>query len=100
MIHTVSGHNFHEHYEVRFRGPAEGFVLSPRQAAKYYDTLCGVTGCQCGGGYGEGPSEHGAAVIQDGWANDGEDVLRLVPEAERIAMREREAEEWAAWMAE
>jgi len=72
MIHEVRGHNFHGQYTIRLRGPAEGFVLSERQAQKVADEQCGVTGCECGGmlHYGQGADDTSARIVETwtGWA--------------------------------
>ena len=61
--HTVSGNNFHGNYSVTFVGNSHGFTLSPSQEAKWARTLCRVSGCKCGGGYGEG-LDPGSARIE------------------------------------
>lgn len=67
MIHTISGSNFHGPYEVTVRGPSKGFTLSPRQARKISRAMCGCEGCQCGGGYGDGPNKGSARMVQVGY---------------------------------
>ena len=72
--HQISGHNFHGRYGITLRGPAEGFILSARQLARYSAALCHVSGCQCGGGYGEG-LDKGSARVE--WVDF--DSARLIP---------------------
>ena len=48
-IHTLSGTSFHGAYRVTVRGPAEGFILSARQAKKIARAKCDYDGCMCGG---------------------------------------------------
>lgn len=62
MKHHVTGNNFHGQYAVDLIGPAEGFILSKGQAARLAKALCGVTGCTCGGGYGNGPDPDSARI--------------------------------------
>ena len=83
MNHIVSGRNFHGPYRVVLRGPAEGFVLSERQARKYMRELCPFSECGCGGGYGSGP-DSSSAVILDG----DDDLPEHLREAYRAAARE------------
>ena len=71
--HKISGHNFHGRYSLVLRGPAEGFALSEGQSRRYGEALCGMSDCQCGGGYGDGPDSCSAIITADG------DILRLVP---------------------
>lgn len=63
MNHTVSGRNFHGPYRLTLRGPAEGFILSERQARRYQRELCPFTECGCGGGYGKGPDSDSARIV-------------------------------------
>ena len=65
IIHEVSGHSFHGRYTIRLRGPAGGSELSEAQCRKVLDTLCGVSGCKCGGSlrYGDGPDYTTARVV-------------------------------------
>lgn len=74
MKHHLSGNNFHGSYAVDLIGPAEGFVLTEGQAARLSNALCGVTGCTCGGGYGDGPDPYSARIVS---TDDGR--MRLVP---------------------
>jgi hypothetical protein len=81
MLHEITGHNFHGHYHLTLRGPAQGFVLSPAQVTKYNKALCGVQGCNCGGGYGDGPDERSADVFPAVLLQDyeaGRDLLLAV----------------------
>lgn len=75
IIHTVSGRNFHGAYRICLRGPAEGFELSEAQARKVREALCGTSGCECGGGYGDGPDLTSARIVET-W---GDGALRLIP---------------------
>ena len=74
MKHYLSGSNFHGGYTANLIGPAEGFVLSDSQAKRLAKTLCGVAGCTCGGGYGDGPDPDSARIVI---ADDGR--MKLVP---------------------
>ena len=74
MKHHLSGNNFHGGYAVDLIGPAEGFILSDDQAKRLAKALCGVTGCTCGGGYGDGPDPDSARIVS---TDNGR--LRLVP---------------------
>jgi len=76
MIHTISGNNFHGDYLVCVRGPATGFVMSARQVRKVSRALCDYESCQCGGGYGTGPDEGSARMVQADY-----DKFELVPGA-------------------
>ena len=82
----ISGGNFHGPYRATFRGPAAGFVLSDSQARRYWDTLCGLSGCTCGGGYGDGPDPDSANAITSADevpANCPPDLARALAAAER-----------------
>ena len=74
MKHHITGNNFHGGYAIDLIGPAEGFILTEGQAARLAKALCGVTGCTCGGGYGDGPDPDSARIVS---ADNGR--LRLVP---------------------
>jgi hypothetical protein len=87
MMHEVNHNGFHGTVSVRFRGPAEGFRLSPAQVARWHKALCGSQVCQCGGGYGTGFLP-GRARIE--W-EECCDEARLIPAAE-IARRIAEEE--------
>lgn len=76
MIHHIHTSSFHGYHHIRLRGPAAGFRLSPRQEARVRATLCGVSGCRCGGGYPQSEPDSGARLVQDGY----DEPLRLVPE--------------------
>lgn len=78
MKHHLSGHNFHGQYAVDLIGPAEGFILSKGQAARLAKALCGVSGCTCGGGYGNGPDPDSARIQM---MDDGR--IKLVPAGEQ-----------------
>lgn len=82
MLHTVSGHNFHGHYQVKFRGPDRAFLLSPSQARRYRHALCPHYECKCGGGYGDGPCRDGAHMC---WA-----YLFTSPELRNLGLCEAE----------
>ncbi len=95
MIHEVYGNNFHGDYHLRLRGPAEGFRLWPAQVRRYWDTLCGLADCKCGGGYGTGPGE-GSARIAVGLPDlQGSEPVFLIPasspDPQRTARLMREA---------
>jgi hypothetical protein len=94
MLHTVSGHNFHGRYSIRLCGSAEGFALSPAQARKVRNALCGMSDCTCRGGYGDGPDRDSA------WIEGEPGALYLIPESEVCARRRaddrRRAEDFAA----
>ena len=74
MKHHLTGSNFHGAYAVDLIGPADGFVLTDSQASRVAKALCGVAGCTCGGGYGDGPDPDSAriAITDDG-------RMRLIP---------------------
>lgn len=77
-IHKISGSNFHGAYNVSVRAPAAGGALSRRVARKVRAALCDYTGCQCGGGYGDGPDAD-SAIIDDTVDNHGEHIMYVVP---------------------
>ena len=79
MIHEVSGHNFHGHYSFTLRGPAEGFILSESQRRKVDRELCGLSDCECGGGYGEGLAPDSARLMY--WAGVREWDVEDIPMA-------------------
>lgn len=64
MIHKISGHNFHGDYAYTLRGAKAGFILSAKQAAKAKKATCTYAGCQCAGGYGNGPDAFTARIKQ------------------------------------
>ena len=78
MLHTISGNNFHGNYLVRVRAPSQGGILSRKVARKISRAMCNYTGCQCGGGYGNGP-DAGTARLDYSQNNNGDDVVALVP---------------------
>ena len=53
-------------------------ALSRKVARKVRAALCDYTGCQCGGGYGDGPDAN-SAVIDDTIDNRGEPIMYVVP---------------------
>ena len=73
MIHTISGSNFHGAYSVSVRAPAAGGALSRKVARKVRAALCDYEGCQCGGGYGDGPDADSAVI------DDGEHIMYVMP---------------------
>ena len=77
MKHHITGNNFHGGYAVNLIGPAEGFILTEGQAARLAKALCGVAGCTCGGGYGDGPDPDSARIVM---TDDGQ--MKLVPAGE------------------
>ena len=78
MIHTLSGNNFHGAYIVRVRAPAQGGLLSRKVARKVSRAMCGMTDCQCGGGYGTG-RDAGTARLEYSQDNNGDYTTRLLP---------------------
>jgi hypothetical protein len=78
MLHTISGNNYHGEYVVRVRAPSQGGILSRKVARKVARAICGMTDCQCGGGYGTGPTV-GTARLDYSQNNNGDDVVALVP---------------------
>lgn len=60
------------------RAPAAGGALSSKVARKVRAALCDYIGCQCGGGYGDGPDAD-SAVIDDTIDNRGDSVMYVVP---------------------
>ena len=74
MKHHLTGSNFHGGYAVDLIGPAEGFVLSDSQAKRLAKALCGVAGCTCGGGYGDGHDPDSARIVI---TDDGR--MKLIP---------------------
>lgn len=61
VTHTISGHNFHGQYSVTIQTGIEG-ELTSSQINRIVKTLCGKYGCQCGGGYGNGPDKESSKV--------------------------------------
>ena len=60
------------------RAPVNGGALSGKVTRKVRAALCDYDGCQCGGGYGDGP-DVGSAVIDDTIDNRGEYIMYVVP---------------------
>lgn len=71
--HKVVGYGFHGQVNITFRGPAVKFRLSPSQERRYWQEVCGVSGCMCSGRI-EWPSD-GACVELDEEGN-----VWLIPE--------------------
>ena len=63
MKHHLTGSNFHGGYAVGLIGPADGFKLTDSQTKRLAKALCGVEGCTCGGGYGDGPDPDSARIF-------------------------------------
>ena len=74
MKHHLHGLNFHGGYAVDLIGPAAGFILTDSQASRVAKALCGVAGCTCGGGYGDGPDPDSARIVS---MDDGR--MKLIP---------------------
>lgn len=74
MKHHLHGSNFHGAYAVDLIGPAAGFILSDSQDSRVTKALCGVAGCTCGGGYGDGLDPDSARLVG---MDDGS--MRLIP---------------------
>jgi len=49
MMHDVWFHGFHGSGYTRFRGPADGFLLSDSQAVRWRAAVCPVSDCICRG---------------------------------------------------
>ena len=49
MMHEVRGDGFHGGLRLKFRGPANGWVLSETQAARFSRAACPWHDCTCGG---------------------------------------------------
>lgn len=47
--HDVWFQGFHGCGYIRFRGPSEGFVLSPSQVRRWRTAVCPFAGCLCRG---------------------------------------------------
>ena len=76
MNHRISKNGFHGDFEVRFRGAAEGFELSPAQARKWVAAQCPSSEhCTCGGNYGAGYEEDSARIKYD----EISESFRLIP---------------------
>jgi len=73
MMHEVHFVGFHGHSTVRFRGPADGFVLSPSQVRRWRMTVCPFAGCRCRGVAPLSFSRAGASI------EPTEDGYRLIP---------------------
>lgn len=73
MMHEVHFTGFHGPRVIRFRGPAEGFILTPAQARKWRAAVCPFAGCLCLGVVPPQFSSAGASI------DATEDGYRLIP---------------------
>ena len=72
-MHKVVGYGFHGQIRITLRGPDAKFRLSPSQERRFWQEVCGVSGCMCSGRI-EWPSD-GPWVVVD----ENRDVW-LIPE--------------------
>lgn len=73
MMHEVHFVGFHGSGYARFRGPADGFLLSDSQAVRWRAAVCPVSDCICRGRVSLRFDRAGASI------EPAEDGYRLIP---------------------